>query len=422
MGQPICLEDLVGVVNEVVQDTKVTDVHTHLYDPVFGDLLLWGFEELITYHYLIAETMRWVDLPYERYWQMSKAEQAKLIWETLFVQNSPYSEACRGVLTTLQRLGLDVARRDFESYQEYFRGRSLTEYVDQVFALANIKYAVMTNDPFNEAERKVWLETVATGEAELDERFRAALRLDVLLNSWDVAWPRLQGWGYGVTEKLDDATISEVQRFLQEWIKIMEPVYMAVSLPYDFKLPEDSPRAKLIEACVLPVSREMNVPFAPMVGVRRQINPHLQDAGDGVGKMDIGSIEYLCSNFPKNKFVVTLLSRENQHELAVFARKFRNLLPFGCWWFLNNPSLIHEITSMRLELLGTSTILQHSDARVLDQLIYKWDHSRDIIAAVLVEKYADLMATGWVLTEDEIRRDVEKLMGENLWDFLRREL
>lgn len=77
---------------------------------------------------------------------------------------------------------------------------------------------------------------------------------------------------------------------------------------------------------------------------------------------------------------------------------------------------------MRLELLGTSTILQHSDARVLDQLIYKWDHSRQVITGTLVEKYADLLATGWILTEDEIKRDVEKLMGGNLWTFLERSI
>ena len=40
------------------------------------------------------------------------------------------------------------------------------------------------------------------------------------------------------------------------------------------------------------------------------------------------------------------------------------------------PSLIDEITRMRFELLGTSIIPQHSDGRVLDQLLYKWDHSR----------------------------------------------
>jgi hypothetical protein len=68
--------------------------------------------------------------------------------------------------------------------------------------------------------------------------------------------------------------------------------------------------------------------------------------------------------------LLTMLSRENQHELTVTARKFRNLMIFGCWWFLNNPTLINEITSMRFELLGTTVIPQHSDARILDQLVF----------------------------------------------------
>ena len=36
------------------------------------------------------------------------------------------------------------------------------------------------------------------------------------------------------------------------------------------------------------------------------------------------------------------------HELVVAARKFGNLMPFGCWWFLNNPSVVEEITRERL--------------------------------------------------------------------------
>ena len=66
---------------------------------------------------------------------------------------------------------------------------------------------------------------------------------------------------------------------------------------------------------------------------------------------------------------------------------------------------------MRVELLGLSFTSQHSDARVLDQLIYKWDHSRDIIAWVLKEKYSALSATGWTLTTTEIERDARELLG-----------
>ena len=76
---------------------------------------------------------------------------------------------------------------------------------------------------------------------------------------------------------------------------------------------------------------------------------------------------------------------------------------FGCWWFLNNPSIIDEITRLRMETLGLSFIPQHSDARVLDQLIYKWSHSRKIIAEILVDKYSDIMDAGWYVSEDEIK-------------------
>ena len=117
--------------------------------------------------------------------------------------------------------------------------------------------------------------------------------------------------------------------------------------------------------------------------------------------------------------MVTMLSRQNQHMLCVAARKFANLLPFGCRWFLNTPSLFEEITRMRLELLGTSFVAQHSDARIIDQLIYKWDHSRRIIAAVLTEKYAAAIEAGFKLTGEHIMRDVRLLLRDNYRHFCR---
>jgi hypothetical protein len=113
-----------------------------------------------------------------------------------------------------------------------------------------------------------------------------------------------------------------------------------------------------------------------------------------------------------------MLAREDQHELCVTARKFGNLLVFGCWWFLNNPSLVEEITRMRIELLGTSFVPQHSDARILDQLIYKWEHSKAIIGKVLADKYEALAATGWPLCPEDIRRDAGRLLRENYRGFV----
>jgi len=85
---------------------------------------------------------------------------------------------------------------------------------------------------------------------------------------------------------------------------------------------------------------------------------------------------------------------------------------------MNNPSIIREITAERLELLGTSFVPQHSDARVLDQLIYKWSHSREIIAEILFEKYEDIRRTGWLVSEKEVRRDVKNLFSDNFKRFV----
>src|SRR6185436_11756638 len=88
-------------VENIAMTTPVIDVHTHLYDPAFKELLLWGIDDLLVYHYLVAEGFRYFDIPYEKFWSLSKTAQADMIWQALFLDHSPVSEACRGVLTTL---------------------------------------------------------------------------------------------------------------------------------------------------------------------------------------------------------------------------------------------------------------------------------------------------------------------------------
>ena len=50
-------------IENAVMSTALIDIHTHLYPPAFPDLLLWGVDELLTYHYLVAEVFRYLDLP-----------------------------------------------------------------------------------------------------------------------------------------------------------------------------------------------------------------------------------------------------------------------------------------------------------------------------------------------------------------------
>ena len=420
------LEELV---TEIVRQQDLVDVHTHLCPPAFGSplagrgakadpdgLLLWGIDELITYHYLVCEVFRAVphaQLPYAKFWAMSKTERADHIWKNLFLDRSPISEACRGVVTTLKLLGLDPAERSLDRYRRWFAEQSVDAHIDRVMELAGVTRITMTNDVFDDNERNRWLADRTIGD---DPRFSAVLRFDMLLRDWPSASAKLSEWGYATTAELTESTITSARRFLRDWIKRTKSVYCAVSLPPDFRyggLDDRSEAAMILRHVVMPVLEEAGLPFAMMIGSIKNLNPELQLAGDMTGQADIFSLARICGDFPRNQFLVTMLARENQHELAVLARKFGNLMIFGCWWWLNNPSLVDEITRMRVELLGTSFIPQHSDARVLEQLIYKWDHSRTIIARVLADKYNDLAAAGWTASETEIRRDMKLMLDGN---------
>ncbi|HYO09954.1 MAG TPA: hypothetical protein VER17_13365, partial [Tepidisphaeraceae bacterium] len=81
------VEKIRTTVRAALDRQPVVDMHTHLYPPSFGTpmggrsgkpdpngLLLWGVDELLTYHYLVAEVYRVVPpskLPYEQFWRMS---------------------------------------------------------------------------------------------------------------------------------------------------------------------------------------------------------------------------------------------------------------------------------------------------------------------------------------------------------------
>ena len=122
--------------------------------------------------------------------------------------------------------------------------------------------------------------------------------------------------------------------------------------------------------------------------------------------------------YQENKFLVTALPLNCQYELTVLARKHPNLKIFGFWWFMNQPSIIEFILKMRIDLLGLSFISQHSDARIIDQLIYKWSHFKEILHKVLSNYYIKLSEKNFEVTENLIKRDISNLLKNNVKKFL----
>ncbi|MBR6463789.1 MAG: glucuronate isomerase, partial [Verrucomicrobia bacterium] len=64
---------------------------------------------------------------------------------------------------------------------------------------------------------------------------------------------------------------------------------------------------------------------------------------------------------------------------------------------------------------------QHSDARVLDQLVYKWTHFKESLILTLGEKYSALEASGWEISDKDIQRDLKGLLGGEFETFCREE-
>src|SRR6478735_6671375 len=143
----VAKQQIASIVTETLRKQPIVDMHTHTYPPSFGTpvanktgqvdkkgLLLWGSDELLTYHYLVAEVYRVVPaskLPYADFWKMTKAQQADHIWKHLFKERSPISEACRGVLTTIKLLGLDPSDTP-ENWRKHFAQQDPSAHIDKV--------------------------------------------------------------------------------------------------------------------------------------------------------------------------------------------------------------------------------------------------------------------------------------------------
>jgi hypothetical protein len=382
-----------NAVQEIFDRAPAVDMHTHLFPPNFGDLALSGVDELLTYHYLEAEYFRLRELSPGQYFSLAKPARAGVIWDALFVRNAPISEATRGVVAALTAFGLEVNRQDLNQAREFFRSREPETHVDSVMKLANLDWLVMTNDPLDAKESNVWRQRI-----QVDPRFKAALRLDSIVNH---RWSNL----------------NELRSFLEEWTTRMKPIYMAISFSDLSPFLEDSPRGKILREVVVPVCREMQMPLALMIGVKRNVNPEIGLAADGIGHANLELLADLCKTFYSNRLLVTCLQLENQHELCVLARKFSNLMPFGCWWFVNTSSMVSSITQQRIELLGTTFVAQHSDARVLEQLIYKWKDARRSVGEAYSRSCVRLRNEAYLMGEATVAHDANKLLRANFESF-----
>ena len=263
-------------------------------------------------------------------------------------------------------LGLEaeIKAKDLASIRKYYdafrdKGLAGTEsFVDKVYQVSGVRYAIMTNIPFDANEAQHW----RPKRKDYPNTFRSALRVDPLLaGNNKTVFAALKSSGYGTT-------LVDARQYLHDWCDTMNPEYLMASTPHDFTFVGDGgtlagvkktglnesamkapfafaevvdndcdnceetdnipsiidERSDFLTNVLMPVCEERNLPLALKIGAHRGVNPQLLSAGDGmVAFADTSTLARLCGKFPKVRFLATFLSRVNQHEACVLASKFR---------------------------------------------------------------------------------------------------
>jgi glucuronate isomerase len=385
----------------IINNTPIFDLHTHLFPPQHEGYFLLGFKNLLNYHYLIAELLTATNINASTFYSYNDEKKASLIWNELFEKRTPVSEACSGVLSILKELKIELNKKSFLSICDEYDNKIQSD--KKIFDLSNVSSLVMTNNPFDLDEWSLF------NNSDWDKKiYLASLRLDDLILNYEETFKKAK-------DQTSNQEKSTIIAYLEKCYFQSNPVYAAVSLNLATfnKILDDS-----MWRDILVWLENKNLPLSLMLGVRRAVNKDFGLAGDGIGDINLKELSTLCTSFPRNKFLVTCLSLNDQHELTVLARKHPNLRIFGFWWFMNQPTIIKQILKMRIDMLGFSFIPQHSDARVSDQLIYKWNHFKKILHPILLEYYQDLLDKNFPISENILQRDINNLLSGNAKDYL----
>ena len=370
-----------------VNSTPIFDIHTHLFPSKFKKFYNVGLVKLLNYHYLKAELFSLGKIKIDNFNKLNDNSKAKIIWNNLFLNRYPLSTATQGVLKILRVYGVNDVNQKFEKILKITNENQLSE--DDIFKITNIKQVVMTNNPFDKKERFIL-------NSNKDSNYLPSIRIDDLFVDH-----KSNRQIYSLKSLEDNERLKKIINEIQSIIRLNKPSYFSLSSENFDEFKNDQ-----FFNIFFRLLRKSNTPMMLLIGVKRGVNKLYNDAGDGIGILNLDNLEKILRNFPKNKFLVSCLDFKDQFRLNVLARKFQNLKIVGFWWFNNNESIIENLLKQRFELLGDNFILQHSDARILDQLVYKWLDFKSIYIKVMVQKCHKLLSHGYKIKTIDLEKKI----------------
>jgi glucuronate isomerase len=136
--------------------------------------------------------------------------------------------------------------------------------------------------------------------------------------------------------------------------------------------------------------REFNLPFDLMIGVNRRVYRDGVHQGQDLFDQRTSLIQYaeLFNAFPEVTFCISVLSSNQNQELASYSWIFPNVVTSGHWWYSNVPAYIEQDTRARLQAVPkTKQIGYYSDMYKLEFGLPKFNMYRRILAQVLANDF-----------------------------------
>jgi glucuronate isomerase len=142
---------------------------------------------------------------------------------------------------------------------------------------------------------------------------------------------------------------------------------------------------KLAEAC-----NEWKLPFDLMIGVNRNVYQEGVFQGKDLYDQRTSLIQYasLFNSFPTVTFCVSVLTSNQNQELASYSWIFPNVVTHGHWWYSNIPTHIEQDTRARLQAVPkTKQIGYYSDMYKLEFGLPKFNMYRKILSNILSKDF-----------------------------------
>jgi glucuronate isomerase len=235
-------------------------------------------------------------------------------------------------------------------------------------------------------------------------RYVPCLRTDTLVFNWRT--PEVQARLFKMTgvdarepNGLKEAITRIFTHFLRHGAKAA-----AISLPPFFtpssSADEYSPEHVfwlIAEHC-----RDFRMPFDLMIGVNRRVYRNGVYQGQDLFDQRTSLIQYaqLFNAFPEVTFCVSVLTSNQNQELASYSWIFPNVVTSGHWWYANIPAYItHDLRARLQAVPKIKQIGYYSDMYKLEFGLPKFNMYRQLLANVLADDY---VRTGWLTAEQAV--------------------